>query len=106
LFLQEMVVWHMAHWSTWGRQKYFDAVFPAIYERFLPSAIARATSMGWEGARWPKMTDPNTGRTSPGAVNGQLIWQQVRMTGLMRSEPALTRLQPHPMYLATLAYRR
>ena len=46
-----MVVWHMAHWSTWGRQKYFDRVFPAIYEKFLPSSYARDKEMGWEGAR-------------------------------------------------------
>lgn len=48
----EMVVWHNAHWSTWGRQKYFDNIFPELYETLLPSSQARAKSMGWEGARY------------------------------------------------------
>ncbi|KAI1403447.1 Six-hairpin glycosidase-like protein [Hypoxylon fuscum] len=87
-FHMEMVVWHNAHWSTWGRQKYFDNIFPELYETFLPSSLARATSMGWEGARWPKMTEVVTGVSSPGGVNGLLLWQQ-----------------PHSMYLAELAYQ-
>ncbi|KAI1480708.1 Six-hairpin glycosidase-like protein [Daldinia eschscholtzii] len=87
-FHMEMVVWHNAHWSTWGRQKYFDNIFPELYETLLPSSIARAKSMGWEGARWPKMTEINTGVSSPGGINGLLLWQQ-----------------PHSMYLAELAYQ-
>ncbi|KAI0181667.1 Six-hairpin glycosidase-like protein [Hypoxylon sp. FL1284] len=87
-FHMEMVVWHNAHWSTWGRQKYFDDIFPEIYESLLPSSLARAESMGWEGARWPKMTEIITGVSSPGGINGLLMWQQ-----------------PHPMYLAELAYQ-
>jgi hypothetical protein len=47
----EMVIWHAAHWSTWGRQKIFDGMFPAVYEALLPSSIERASAMGWEGAR-------------------------------------------------------
>lgn len=47
----EMVVWHNAHWATWGRQKYFDNIFPELYETLLPSSFARAEAMGWEGAR-------------------------------------------------------
>ncbi|KAK7443650.1 hypothetical protein Landi51_08998 [Colletotrichum acutatum] len=50
-FHMEMVVWHCAHWATWGRSKYFDRIFPAVYEDLLPSAEARARRMGWEGAR-------------------------------------------------------
>lgn len=72
-----MVVWHEAHWATWGRQKYFDAVFPEIYKKLLPSSIARAAAMGWEGARWPKMTETVSGVSSPGGINGLLLWQQV-----------------------------
>ncbi|KAJ9148660.1 Six-hairpin glycosidase-like protein [Pleurostoma richardsiae] len=87
-FHMEMVVWHNAQWSVWGRQKYFDNIFPQLYERFLPSSLARAESMGWEGARWPKMTELITGVSSPGSVNGLLMWQQ-----------------PHPIYLAELAYQ-
>ncbi|KAF9700041.1 hypothetical protein EKO04_001646 [Ascochyta lentis] len=84
----EMAIWHLAHWSTWGRQQYFDKIFPAVYETLLPSSIARAQSMGWEGARWPKMTELETGVNSPGDINAVLMWQQ-----------------PHPFYLANLAYQ-
>lgn len=84
----EMVIWHNAHWATWGKQDYFDNIFPELYERLLPSSLARAKSMGWEGARWPKMTDPIHGINSPGDINAVLLWQQ-----------------PHPMYLANLAYQ-
>ncbi|KAK8852241.1 Six-hairpin glycosidase-like protein [Apiospora arundinis] len=87
-FHMEMVVWHCAHWATWGRPALFDGIFPGIYERLLASSEARARRMGWTGARWPKMTDPVTGRSAPGGINGLLMWQQ-----------------PHPMYLAMLAYQ-
>jgi hypothetical protein len=76
-FHMEMVVWHQAHWATWGRQKYFDAIFPAVYEALLPTSVARAKKMGWEGARWPKMTELVSGVSSPGGINGLLLWQQV-----------------------------
>ncbi|KAI1179709.1 Six-hairpin glycosidase-like protein [Nemania sp. FL0916] len=87
-FHMEQVYWHNVHWCTWGREQHFDDIFPALYETFLPSSIARAKSMGWEGARWPKMTDIFTGRSSPGGINGLLMWQQ-----------------PHVMYLAELRYQ-
>lgn len=44
--------------------------------------------MGWDGARWPKMTEVETGVSSPGDINAFLAWQQ-----------------PHPFYLARLAYQ-
>ena len=92
----EMVVWHNAHWATWGRQEQFDNIFPELYNALLPSSIARAKSMGWDGARsaitnssnasheltpfrWPKMTDFETGVSSPGGINGLLLWQQVSL---------------------------
>jgi hypothetical protein len=68
----EMVIWHNAHWATWGKQKYFDNIFPELYEILLPSSLARAESMGWEGARWPKMTELETGVSSPGDINALL----------------------------------
>ncbi|KAK7734834.1 hypothetical protein SLS63_004254 [Diaporthe eres] len=74
-FHMEVVVLHNAHWVTWGRKMYFDDIFPALYETLLPSSLVRAENMGWEGA------------SSPGAINALLLWQQ-----------------PHPMYLAELAY--
>ncbi|KAK7962905.1 uncharacterized protein PG986_003730 [Apiospora aurea] len=76
-FHMEMVVWHGAHWATWGHQQVFEGIFPGLYERFLESSVERARHMGWEGARWPKMTDPITGRSSPGGINGLLMWQQL-----------------------------
>ncbi|KFY79497.1 hypothetical protein V499_01509 [Pseudogymnoascus sp. VKM F-103] len=87
-FHMEMVIWHNAHWSTWGRQKYFDNIFPELYETLLPSSLERAKNMGWEGARWPKMTEVVSQENSPGGINAFLMWQQ-----------------PHPMYLAELAYQ-
>lgn len=73
----EMVVWHNAHWVSWGREEHFHNIFPALYEKLLPTSFARAKLMGWEGARWPKMTDTMTGRSSPGLINALLLWQQV-----------------------------
>ncbi|KAF2009606.1 hypothetical protein BU24DRAFT_455553 [Aaosphaeria arxii CBS 175.79] len=87
-FHMEMLVWHNAHWVTWGRKQHFDNIFPELYETLLPSSFARAKEMGWEGARWPKMTELSTGVSSPGDINAVLLWQQ-----------------PHPMYLAQLAYQ-
>ncbi|KAL9942609.1 hypothetical protein ACHAQF_008618 [Verticillium nonalfalfae] len=87
-FHMEMVVWHNAHWVSWGREEHFHNIFPALYEKLLPTSFARAKLMGWEGARWPKMTDTMTGRSSPGLINALLLWQQ-----------------PHPMYMAMLAYK-
>jgi hypothetical protein len=48
----EQVIWHNAHWCTWGREEHFDNIFPELYETFLPSSMARAKVMGWEGARY------------------------------------------------------
>ncbi|KAF2036467.1 hypothetical protein EK21DRAFT_95748 [Setomelanomma holmii] len=87
-FHMEMLIWHNAHWATWEKQRYFDNIFPELYEILLPSALARAKAMGWEGARWPKMTELETGVSSPGDINALLLWQQ-----------------PHPMYLTQLAYQ-
>lgn len=87
-FHMEMLIWHLAHWSTWSRELHIQRIVPAIYESFLATSLDRASKMGWSGAKWPKMTDPITGVSSPGAINGQLLWQQ-----------------PHPMYLATLEYQ-
>jgi hypothetical protein len=47
----EMVIWHLAHFSVWGRQKYVDNVFPQLYDTLLPSALARARNMAQGGPR-------------------------------------------------------
>ncbi|KAL1871913.1 hypothetical protein Daus18300_004547 [Diaporthe australafricana] len=108
-FHMEVVVLHNAHWVTWGRKKYFDDIFPSLYETLLPSSLERAKSMGWEGARWPKMTELVTGHNSPGSINALLLWQQVSTLfhGLFCTKQQKTEkcsAQPHPMYLAELAY--
>jgi hypothetical protein len=59
----------------------------SIYARFLPTATKLASSQGYRGARWPKMTDPS-GRMALGEINALLIWQQ-----------------PHPMIFADMDYR-
>lgn len=87
-FHLEMVVWHCAQWATWGRHQYLDRIFPSVYETLLPNAEATATRMGWEGARWPKMSELVTQGISPGETRAFLQWQQ-----------------PMPMYLASLAYK-
>ena len=84
----EMVIWYLAQWSTWGKQQYFDRIFPEVYETLMPSSVARSKSIGCEGARWPKTTEPETGVNSSGDINAVLMWQQ-----------------PHPFYLANLAYQ-
>lgn len=90
-FHMEMFIWHHAHWATWGRQKYFDAIFPAVYESLLPSSLARAERMGWDGARWPKMTElVSGGVSSPGLINALLLWQQVGFLDSIFLEPQLT----------------
>ncbi|KAF2667181.1 hypothetical protein BT63DRAFT_473522 [Microthyrium microscopicum] len=85
-FHMEMVFWHLAHWERWGKWERLGTVIPSIYNRFLNSSVVRATSQGYEGARWGKMSD-SEGVSSPGEVNSLLIWQQ-----------------PHPFYFAELEY--
>lgn len=81
----EMHWWHAAQFALWNR-------FPLLersldwYNKILPTARERARSQGYNGARWPKMTDPS-GRDSPSPVGTLLIWQQ-----------------PHPIFYSYLAY--
>ncbi len=85
-FHLEMHWWHGVHWALWNRTEllerslgyYFD-----IYDR----AKAKAEIQGYNGVRWPKMTDPSGG-DSPSGVGEFLIWQQ-----------------PHIIYFAELLYR-
>ncbi|KAJ7489245.1 Six-hairpin glycosidase-like protein [Mycena latifolia] len=87
-FHLEMYFWHCQHWALWNN---WDLLLrsSSVYERFLPTSIARAqVQQGWPaGARWGKMSDPS-GRSAPGQINELLIWQQ-----------------PHPLVFATYEYR-
>jgi len=85
-FHLEMHWWHAAQFALWGR--------PGLLEKSLPwyntiggKAQSTAQRQGFDGMRWPKMTDPS-GTESPSKVGPFLIWQQ-----------------PHIIYFAELMYR-
>lgn len=50
------------------------------------------------------MTETKTGVSSPGGINGLLLWQQVITLRCLNTYHSDI-LQPHPMYLAQLAYQ-
>ncbi len=85
-FHLEMHWWHAAQFALWNRLPLLEKSLD-FYRRILPKAKATAARQGYEGARWPKMTDPS-GAESPSAVGPFLVWQQ-----------------PHPIFYAELAYR-
>lgn len=85
-FHLEMHFWHEAHFALWNR--------PGLLERSLPwyqtiAARGRETArrQGYQGIRWPKMTDPS-GRESPSPIGPFLIWQE-----------------PHIIFMSELCYR-
>ncbi len=86
-FHLEMHWWHGVHFALWDR---IDLLEHSMqwYDDILPAARAIAQRQGYEGVRWPKMTDPK-GISSPSSVGEFLIWQQ-----------------PHPIYFAELFYRQ
>ncbi len=85
-FHLEMHWWHGVHFALWNR---IDLLEKSMwwYDEIIESAAATAKWQGFEGVRWPKMTDPS-GRSSPSGVGEFLLWQQ-----------------PHPIYFAELIYR-
>ena len=85
-FHLEMHWWHAVHFALWDRLELFERSL-GYYQTILPRAQQTARRQGYEGARWPKMTDPS-GAESPSGVGPFLIWQQ-----------------PHPIYYAELCYR-
>jgi hypothetical protein len=85
-FHLEMHYWHAVHFIMWGKPEFFERSF-GWYRRILESARQRAAEQGYEGARWPKMTDPS-GRDSPSPIGPLLCWQQ-----------------PHPIMYAELLRR-
>jgi hypothetical protein len=85
-FHMEMYWWHDAHFALWGRTPLLENSM-GFYARALPQAQANAQRQGYNGARWPKMSEPS-GADSPSSVGAFLIWEQ-----------------PHPIYLAELIYR-
>ncbi len=85
-FHLEMHWWHAVQFVLWGRPHLLEKSL-AWYEKILPAAKRKAVRQGYDGVRWPKMTDPD-GNESPSSVGVFLIWQQ-----------------PHPIYYAELLYR-
>ncbi|MDQ0676658.1 hypothetical protein QFZ30_000040 [Arthrobacter pascens] len=85
-FHLEMHWWHTAHFALWNRT---GLLLPSLrwYGTILESARQTAKAQGFDGVRWPKQVGPD-GRESPSPIGTFLIWQQ-----------------PHPIYLAELAYR-
>lgn len=81
----EMVWWHVAHFSLWGRDAYVERALE-WFRSVLPRARQTAAERGLLGARWSKMVGPD-GRESPGGTS-LIYWNQ-----------------PHPIYLAELLYR-
>ncbi|MEE2524225.1 hypothetical protein V1639_14235 [Pseudarthrobacter sp. J75] len=85
-FHLEMHWWHAAHFALWNRP---ELLLPSLrwYRAVLETSRATAGDQGFDGVRWPKQVGPD-GRESPSPIGTFLIWQQ-----------------PHPIYLAELAYR-
>jgi protein-glucosylgalactosylhydroxylysine glucosidase len=85
-FHLEMHYWHGIHFPLWGRDTLLSRSF-GYYQSIRDKARSTAERQGFEGIRWPKMTDPR-GNDSPSGVGSFLIWQQ-----------------PHLIYMAELCYR-
>jgi len=85
-FHLEMHLWHAAHFIQWGRAELMEKQLD-YYFKIFEKAKATAQFQGYEGVRWPKMTDPD-GDESPSTVGTFLIWQQ-----------------PHLIYFSELLYR-
>nr|WP_319475117.1 hypothetical protein [uncultured Sphaerochaeta sp.] len=82
-FHLEMHLLHAAHFALFG-QPYLLERSLSYYLEILPGAYERAKSQGYQGGRWPKMTDPS-GNDSPSAIGTLLCWQQ-----------------PHPIFYGSL----
>lgn len=85
-FHLEMHLWHAAHFPMWNRPELLQRSL-GWYQSILNSAIAKAKTQGYAGARWPKMTAAD-GFDSPSPIGPMLIWQQ-----------------PHIIFMADMLYR-
>jgi hypothetical protein len=85
-FHLEMHYWHGIHFALWNRTDLLERSL-GYYNNIKEKARETAGRQGFEGLRWPKMTDPS-GKDSPSSVGSFLIWQQ-----------------PHIIYMAELCYR-
>ncbi len=85
-FHLEMHYWHGIHFALWNRTNLLENSLD-YYNKIKGKARETAQRQGFDGLRWPKMTDP-LGNDSPSDVGSFLIWQQ-----------------PHIIYMAELCYR-
>lgn len=83
----EMHWWHGVHFAYWNRTELLEKSLNYYFEIF-QKAKTKAEKQGYEGVRWPKMTDLQ-GDDSPSGVGEFLIWQQ-----------------PHIIYFAELCYQQ
>ena len=86
-FHLEMHWMHSVHFALWGRLEYLENTL-GYYFNIMLQAKEYTRIQGYEGIRWPKMTDPS-GIDSPSGVGPLLVCQQ-----------------PHPIYYAELVYRQ
>jgi len=82
----EIIFFHQAHFALWDRWELTDEAVRA-YQRFIPTARARAKQFGFDGLEWPKSATPS-GRSAPWEGNQALLWKQ-----------------PQPLHFAELEYR-
>jgi hypothetical protein len=73
-FHLEMHFWHTSSFPLWGQPKLLARSLP-YYRSIAQEAYQRARTQGYQGLRWPKMTDPQ-GLDSPSAIGVHLAWQQ------------------------------
>jgi len=85
-FHLEMHYWHGIHFALWNRTYLLEKSLD-YYNTIADKARETAQRQGFNGLRWPKMTDPE-GNDSPSSVGSFLIWQQ-----------------PHIIYMTELCYR-
>ncbi len=85
-FHLEMHWWHAVHFALWNRIELLEKSLD-YYAKIAEKARKTAKRQGFDGVRWPKMTDPS-GQDSPSDIGSFLIWQQ-----------------PHFIYYAELCYR-
>lgn len=85
-FHLEMHYWHSIHFALWNRTDLLEKSLN-YYNKIKGKAQETAQRQGFDGLRWPKMTDPS-GTDSPSGVGSFLIWQQ-----------------PHIIYMTELCYR-
>ena len=85
-FHLEMHWWHAVHFALWQHGDVLEKQMD-YYFSILENARKTAMMQGYDGVRWPKMTD-REGRESPSTVGTYLIWQQA-----------------HPIFYAELLYR-